>query len=382
MSTKVPTDTRAKTAKQLRRMRARRLGVRMALGIGLPTILAAIYLGLIMTPRYESVTTFTIQSANGGMGTNALMMLVSNVPGTATRDVLVAVEYMRSRDMLDHLIADHGFLEHYASEDADYFSRLSASADREQAYKYFLDHVVIEHDTMSDVLTMRVQAFDAESAHRFGLAILDLTQARINALNDTSRQDRIQLASSELERAETRLAAARTALREAQAAHGDLNPLATGEALLEVRTRLEGELAIARAEQSTVQATMPRNAPEVVAARRRVGALAEQIEQLNERLAGSGEGGIGGELAEFEPIVIEKEFAQRAYSSALASLEVARVDASRQHRYLERIAGPSQPENPRYPRFWYSLLTVFVLSFALLGIGTLLLASIREHANV
>ena len=88
------------------------------------------------------------------------------------------------------------------------------------------------------------------------------------------------------------------------------------------------------------------------------------------------------ELAQFEPVVVEKEFAQHAYESALQSLELARVDASRQHRYLVRIAEPSEPDEPTHPQFWYSVLTVLALSFALLGVGTLLIASIREHANV
>ena len=101
MSTKVPSDTRAKTAKELRKLRGRRLGLRMLIAVGLPTLIAAIYNGVLMTPRYESVTSFTVQSADGIQGGSALMMLVTNVPGTATRDVLVAVEYMRSRDMLD-----------------------------------------------------------------------------------------------------------------------------------------------------------------------------------------------------------------------------------------------------------------------------------------
>lgn len=382
MSTKVPTDTRAKTAKQLRKLRGRRLLLRMLLGVGLPTLIAAIYQGGVVTPRYESVTSFTVQSANGSIGGNALMMLVSNVPGTATRDVLVAVEYMQSRDMLRHLIADHGYREHYTSENADYFSRLPADADSEETYEYFLDHIEVEHDSMSDVLTLRVQAFDAESAHRFGLALLQATEARVNALNEVARQDRIDLAQSEVERAEARLAAARTALTEVQAEHGDVNPLVTLEETQTVRASLESALAIARADLSAAQATLPRNAPEVIAGRRRVGALSDQIDALSARLAGSQEEGIGAELAEFEPIVIEKEFAQRAYESALASLEVARVDAARRHRYVVQIAGPSQPERPRYPRFWYTILTVLVLSFALLGVGTLLVASIREHANV
>lgn len=382
MSINVPTEAKARTAKEIRKLRARRLVTRMAIGVGLPLIIGAIYYGVIMTPRYESVSTFTIQSSNNSMGASALQMLVATVPGSATRDVLVAIEYIQSRDMLAHLISEHGFVEHYATSDADLTSRLPADADFEDTYDYYLDHITVEHDSTSDVLTLRVEAFDAVTAERLGRAILEAAENRVNAMSEASRQDRIRLADSELERAEHRLGAARQALREMQAEHGDLNPMASAEAILEVRSRLEGELAIARAELSTLTATMPRNAPEVVAGRRRVSALRAQIEEQSARLAGGNNDGISAELARFEPLVIEKEFAQRAYESALASLELARVDAARRHRYVVRIAGPSRPSHARYPRFWYSMLTVLLLSFAVLGIGTLIIASIREHANV
>jgi len=381
MSTTVTSDTRAKTAKQLRKMRARRLGIRLALGVGLPTLLAALYVGAIATPRYESVSSFTIQSADAAPQVSALQMLMSNVGGTASRDVMLVQEYARSRNMLQHLVAEHGFVDHFSSG-GDWLSGLPADAPFEEVYEFYLDHVSIEHDSQSGVLELRVQAFDAETAHRLGEAILAESERMVNELSDGARQDRIQLALTEVARAEERLGKARQSLRQLQAQRGDLNPLATAQAALEVRSRLEGEIAIARAELSTVSATMPRNAPEVVAARRRVGALQQQIDAQSERLAGSEEEGLSAELAQFEPIVIEKEFAQQAYESAMASLEVARVDAARQHRYLVRISGPSQPERSAYPRFWYSVLTVLVLSFALLGVGTLLLASIREHANV
>lgn len=382
MSTSVPSDTRAKTAKQLRRMRARRLALRLGVGLGLPLLIAGIYFGAIVSPRYESVTTFTIQSSDGGGHSSALQMLMSNVPGAATQDVMLVQEYVTSRDMLAHLTAEHGFREHFASGDADWFSRLPADASLEDAYDFYGDRVTVDHDSASGVLTLSVQAFDAETARRLGQAILSESERMVNQLSDTARQDSIAFAQSEVDRAEGRLAVARTALLEAQGEHGDINPMASAEAVLEIRTRLEGELAIARADVATMGATMPRGAPEVTAARRRVTALQHEIDSQSGRLTGSESTDLSANLAEFEPIVIEKEFAQRAYSAALTSLELARVDASRQHRYLVRISGPSQPDEHTFPRFWYSMLTVLVLSFAILGVGALLIASIREHANV
>ena len=120
MSTTVSNDTRVETVKQLRKLRLRRLGLRLFVGVGLPTLLGAVYYGLIATPRYESVTAFTIQSADGGAPISALQMLVASVPGSATRDVLLVEEYVRSRDMLRHLVAEHEFVDHFSSADADF----------------------------------------------------------------------------------------------------------------------------------------------------------------------------------------------------------------------------------------------------------------------
>ena len=386
MSTSVPNDTRAKTAKQLRRARARKLLRRLGLGLGLPLLVAGLYFGVYVTPRYESVTTFTIESAENNVPSSALQMLAANVPGAAGRDVLLVKEFVLSRDMLRHLEAEHDWVEHYATAEADWVSRLDPETPFEERYEYYLDRVEVVHDGQSGVLTLRVRAFDAQSARRFGEAILAASEEMVNTLSASARQDRLTASERELTRAEARLGEARRALRELQAERGDLNPLASAEAILEVRSRLEAELAIARAELSTLRATAPRGAPEVTAARRRVSALERQIEEQNQRLAGGDEqedeAGINADLARFEPVMIEKEFAQRAYESALTSLELARLDASRQHRYVVRIAGPSQPDDATHPSFWYSILTVLVLAFAILGVGTLLLASIREHANV
>jgi capsular polysaccharide transport system permease protein len=284
--------------------------------------------------------------------------------------------------MLEFLIREHGWKEHYSDPAVDWFSRLPADAPAEDRFEHFLDHVDVEHDDQSGTLTVRVRAISSEKAYELGQAILAASERMVNELSERARSDRIALARQELERAERRLTKARQDLRELQAQRGELDPTRSAAGLLEVRSRLEAELAIARAELSTLSGDLQPDAPAVVQQRRRVAALQRQIEEQTRRLSGSEAEDIADAIASFEPVVIEKEFAQRAYESALTSLELARVDATRQHRYLVRVAGPSRPDDATYPNFWYSVLTVLVLSFALLGIVTLVVASVREHANV
>jgi len=375
-------DTRAQTARDLRRARARRLAIRLAIGLGVPTLIATVYYGFLATPQYESVSSFTVQSADGSVPAS-IEMLIAAVPGnSAARDSLLVQQYILSRDMLRHLSDEHGFVEHYTDSEIDFASRLDPDASFEERFEYYQDRVEIDYESQSGILTLRVRAFDADKAQELARAILAASESMVNQMMLQARRDRIELAQREVTSAEERLGEARQAILELQAERSELNPEASAEALYGVRGNLETELATARAELATMRATLQPGAPALVQQQQRVSALARQVEEQNQRLAGTEEGGLSEAIASFEPAMAEKEFAQRAYQSALKSLEVARLEADRQHRYVVTIAEPSLPDYPEYPKVLLSILTVFVLSFALLSIGTLLVASVREHANV
>ncbi|MDH5491843.1 MAG: hypothetical protein OEY14_07810 [Myxococcales bacterium] len=373
---------RVLTARDLRRQRARRLVLRMGVFVVLPTLLAAIYYGALASPQYESTTAFTIQSADGGGGAGGLELIIGSLPGSsAARDSLLVRDHVLSRDMLTHLVEEQGYLEHYASERHDLLSRLGADVSSEQRFGYYLDHVDIAHDSKSGVLTLQVRAFSADYAAQLAEAILEASHQMVNRMMLQARRDRLALAQHEVDSAEARLTKARQAVVREQVEGHELNPLDSAASLLTVRGSLEAEAASARAELAALRATLQADAPRVVEQRQRVSAINRQIESINERLA-SDEGGLQEAIARFEPLVAEREFSEHGYQFALKGLELARVDADRQHRYLVTIASPSHPDGPTHPRFWHSVLTVLLLSFVLLGVGTLLVASVREHANV
>jgi capsular polysaccharide transport system permease protein len=205
----------------------------------------------------------------------------------------------------------------------------------------------------------------------------------VNQLSDRERRDRTQYAEDEVKKTEQRLSKARQDLLALQKKHGEFNPLASATAAMSIRTQLEGELAKARAELMGLKSYMNPDAPQVLEAQQRVNGLAAQVAQESKRLVDpKREGGISGSLADFEEANVEKEFAEKAYGSALAALELARSDAARQHRYLATIASPSKPDEATHPKRIRGVITVFVVSFLLMGIGTLMSAAVREHARL
>lgn len=371
---------KAATARDLRKIRQRRTALRLILGVGLPTLLAAVYFGVIAAPEYESISGFTVRSADGGGGMG-LEFFIASVPGSsAGADAMLVQEYILSRDMLAKLEADHGFVAHYRDH-GDVLSRLSADADAEERFEYYEDHVRVEHDSQSGVISLSVRAYSAEKARELNQAMLAAGEELVNQLNARSRADRIALATHELDNQAARLTRARAALVAFQAEHDEINPLESAAAVLGIRSQLEGELASARAELTALRRTLQPTAPEVISLRSRITALQAQIDSQTARLS-NGDTGFAATIAAFEPLLVEKEFAQQAYQSALGALEMARVEADRQNRYVVSVAQPSAPDAPTHPDGVRGVLSVSAICFMLLGVGSLLLASVREHANL
>ncbi|NLY92733.1 MAG: hypothetical protein GXY23_01780 [Myxococcales bacterium] len=368
-------------AAAVRRARMRRLGVRLALFVLLPTFVATIYFCFVASDQFESVAAFTIQNADGPTAPG-MDFILGSFPGSAVgRDVLIVQEHVLSRSMLQYLRNEHGFDEHYADESRDFVSRLWKSADSEDIYRYYLRRVSLEHDSASGVLTLRVRAFTPEDAERFAKAILHASERMVNQMSDDARRDRLSLSEAEVRKAEERLSQARQKIIEVQRETSELNPVQSAATVEAIRGSLEAQLAEARAELSAMLAVMHPDAPKVQAQKRRVASLAAQAAREKNRMVG-GDGTVGNSIAEFEPLLLEKEFAEQTYRSAIASLELARLEASRQHRYLVTVAEPSKPDARTHPLRVQGIFTVFLASLMLLGIGTLIMASVREHANL
>jgi capsular polysaccharide transport system permease protein len=370
-------------ALSVRKARSRRLLKRVLLFVVLPTALAATYFGALASNQYESFAQFTVQSSElqPSLGMDLLAGL-SGASGSA-RDALAVRDYVLSRDMLARLDKEHGFIAHYKSARQDWISRLRSDASFELAYQYFDGKVSADFDQVSGSVTVRVRAFDAKNATLFAQSILSYSEEMVNKLSERERRDRTAYAEAQVKVAETRLVKARQAIVELQQKHGDFNPLQTAVATMTLRTQLEGELAKARAELLQLKSYMNDNAPLVLAANEKVKSLSVQVSGESRRLVDpSKPSGLSNSFADFEGAAVEKEFAQKAYETAMATLEVARADADRQHRYVAVIANPSTPDESTYPHRIRSILAALVLSVLVWGVGTMIVAAVREHARL
>lgn len=377
-----PQSDAAASAQALRQARARRLSGRFGIWVVLPTLGAVLYYGIIASDLYQSVSSFVIESAEA-RGAGSLESLIGAIPGSGSaHDALAVREFILSRDMLARLDRELGFIQHYQDGNADWWSRLSPDSSFEDCYEYYQDKVNVSYDSLSGVLTLEVLAYSAERAQAFARAIIRNSEQMVNRLSERARLDGMRFAKEEVAEAEARLAKAREDVLRLQQEGADINPEQTASTVLSIRGSLQAELAKARAELNEARSFMHADAPKVIALTQRVRSLAQQVELENRRLVDPKKESLNTSVARFEPAMLEKEFSEKAYGSALSSLELARMEASRQHRYLATIAPPSAPDEATHPGRLLGVASVFFISVAVFGIVSLLVAAVREHARI
>jgi len=365
-----------------RREKAKRLKRQLYIWVGIPTLVAIFFYGLIHSDYYQSESSYSIQSTDGGSATG-LDSIIGGLPGMGSdKDALTVKEYILSRDVLKRLDEEHGFLKHYQEFGADWFTRLSRSATFEEGFEYYLTRVSVDYDTQSGISTLKVKALAAEQAALFANALLEYGEELVNELSDRAELDQLELVRQEVATGEERLAMARSNMLLLQRSGEDINPAESAAAIMEIRNTLEGELARARAELTEISSYMRKDAPKVIALRNKIESLDKQIRNENRRLIDPDEGSLSFSIARFEPMVLEKEFAELAYQSALTSLEIARTEIAKQHRYLATIVSPSVPDEDTHPERLMGIFTVCLVTLAAFGIGSLLMAAIREHSRI
>jgi len=305
------------------------------------------------------------------------------LPGVSSspRDAMLVREFALSRTMLDHLEKENEYAKHYRDPSIDFWSRLASDAGNEELYTYYTSRLSVNYSASAGTLSLRVRAFDPEKAQELAAAILKASESMVNKMSERAREDRLNFVKGQVDDAEVRLASARKAVLALQAEGHELNPTESASAVIGVRTQLESQLAQAKAELSALQSVMTAEAPKVRAQRQKVRSLQGQVKAQSKRLVDSEGTSINASIAEFEPLLFEKEVAQHAFETALRALELAHAEVLREQRYLVTISEPSLADSPTRPRRLWGIATVFVISLVMMGVLGMLGAALREHAK-
>lgn len=368
------------------RLRRRIITISFLIVVALPTLVVTSYYAFFASDQYAAETRFAVRSATTTQAPD-LMGLISGGGSTPTvADAYVVIDFVRSRQILDLLAAEFDYKALFARADADWWARLNPTLPMEEVILYWRRMVSVGFDTTSQIMTLQVRAFTPDDSLKLAAAIVKQSEQLINDLSARARADAVKMAEQEVDRMEARLRAARLAVRTFRDERQELDPRKKAEARQQIIETLQSQLTSARAKLQAQRGQLSDVAPSVVYQINLIKALENQIEEERKRIADSGpdtssDSTIGGLIADYEAITIDREFAEKAYLSAMASLERVRFDAARQQRYLATIVPPALPEYALYPRRILNSILVLIGMFCVWGLSVLIGLAVRDHVS-
>lgn len=385
----VPPAAHTPQPMDLRAPRRRRLGVLgwFLLLVLLPTALVGGYYGLYAADMYESEARYQVRGrgGSGGGGASALAALAGGGAPASLRsggeESQAVKEFVSSHDAVAGLRRRLDLVSVWRRPEADLVSMLWwEDPEAERLLRYYRRRVVLDYDLETGVSTLRVRTFRPTDSQTIALELLRMSEELVNRFTLRTIEDQLRVARNDVAQAEARVLAAREALTAFREREQALDPTRTAGAALEVIGRLEGALAQARAELQERRSFMRPDNPQIQVLNNRIAALSQQIATERGRVT-RGDEALTQQVAGYERLQLEREFADRQLASATASLEQARSDALRQQVFLMRVAEPNLPERALYPTALFNTATVFVALTVVFGIGWLLVAGAREHAS-
>lgn len=322
----------------------------------IPSLMGAVYYGLIASDRYVTEARFAIRPAIGAaekanpdsVGTN------SGVPKEMiAQDTLITYSYILSRPMVEFIETQLPIREWYGRDSIDFLSRFQADKPIEKFLKYWKQRVEVEIESSSGIMNLQVEAFDPDESLAITKAVLKEAERSVNELSAKARNDALAESNRELKLAEDRLKNVSVAVRDLRNREGVLDAQKSNEANLKVVSEL-------RANRINLAVQLAISQRDLGPESRRIIDLKQQIHDIDDNIARIEKASatqdpeqkrvLSEALTRFEALENERKNASKYYESVLAAHERARIIAARQIEFFSPIIQPVRAESSTQPR--------------------------------
>ena len=230
---------------------------------------------------------------------------------------------------------------------------------------------------------MEVIAADPETSVNFSNSLIDYAEDRVNNLSSDRREDQMRDARSAFDEAEDQRRAAQEALVRLQLEGSTLDPQGVIVNLRAQIGQVELQLIEKELQLAALQDNARPNRARVEGVEGEVARLQDQLSKLNQRMTDVSQG--SNSLAELSVNIqmAQADLATRdlMLQSALQQMDNARMEASRQVRYLTISVRPVAPEEASYPRSFENTVLAFLVFAGIYLMISLTASILREQVS-
>ena len=368
------------------KMRSRHWGLFLAfvLMVVAPISGVAYYLYGVASDQYASTSGFSVRKEDVSSPAELMGGLSQFMGGSGDGEADMLYEFIQSQDLVTKLDARLDLQDHYTGPHSDDpIFGLKPGGTVEDLVHYWHRIVKVAYDQGTGLLSLHVRAFSPEMAQRLSEEIIAESQVLVNELNATARNDMLKYAEQDLADAVDRLKEAREALAHFRSRTQIVDPESDLQGRMGVLASLQQQLAQALIDYDLVAQDSGVDDPRVTSAARRIDVIRERIREERQNIS-EDEPGEGTEsyptlLAEYEGLVVDREYSEGAYAAALAALDVARANAARQSRYLATYLKPTFPERAEYPQRGMILALSSLFLVFLWAISSMMFYALRDR---
>lgn len=366
-----------------RRRKVALLATRLGFFVLLPTLALAYYFFVMATPLFATKTEFVIQKAEASAGAAGLGSLFSGTQLATNQDSVTVQSYLQSRDAMMRLDADKQFKQHFSQDWIDPIRKLEPGASNEEAYKLFKENVKIGYDPSEGVIKMEVIAADPQVSVQFSEALLSYAEEQVDQLTQRLREDQMQGARESYADAEAKVLGAQQRVLELQEQLGVLDPVTETQSIMSQISTFEIALQEKKLSlQQLLDNTSP-NQARVDGAKGDIERLEALIKELRSGLTkGTGTStslaSVTGQLRIAEA---DLQTRQLMLSQAAQQLELARIEANKQVRYISTGVRPVAPDEATYPRAFENTMLSFLIFCGIYLMISLTASILREQVS-
>jgi capsular polysaccharide transport system permease protein len=329
----------------------------------LPSVGSIVYFSFIASPQYVVETRFTVQGGSAAQ-LDGLGMVTGLPSANVVQDTQVVANYIQSQAIVEILEAELDLRHLYGSSDIDWPARFNVKKPVEKLVDYWKSKIDVSIQLPGGIITLTIRAFTAGDALRVGEAVIELSEALVNNMNQRMLTENAASSQQEFDRSVLRLGQARQTLEKARNTEGMLDAGRAGNALGDLVTGLRGDQLKLQQDYNSQSKYVSVDAPQMRALAIRLKAISEQIHTIEAQMTGHPASGadklISGSMTRFSELELESRIAERQYASAAGSLNAARATAERKLVYLQTFVRPALPQEPLYPK---RLLSVVIVCF-------------------
>lgn len=353
----------------------------------LPSLLFFLYAAFWQTRGYEAEARLTVRGAqefrgSSGDASSIVNRIANGGPGSKStiQDAYIVLNYIKSVAIIADLGGAEYLEKYYSSSKFDIFSRLKTGDKIEDLLEYWLSRVTASVDTVSGIVTLKVEAFAPDDASQIAQDIVRRSEILINEITERSRRDAVKRAEVEVSRSADRLAATRDKLTAFRDETAVFDPATRAKSIAELITKLTLDKIAIENSLATLDSSLGPDSPSFRFQRTKLATIEQQIAELNRTLTGPHNSkALSAQLATFERLKLDEQFDELIYKISQSAYQHARQELERRQLYLVVVVAPSKPEEAKYPKVFSSSLLLLAASFIFWSIGALVVASISDQ---